>query len=113
MKIDINQSINSQEIDSLEEYLLNFQEEWELTQAVRSSRWRKYFVICFMLTILLSMIAPKFFWIGLIVIAYFAGSLFTQLRQNAKTTHQIMEHKRQLRLARLLSSFETSPCSHK
>jgi len=113
MKTSIDQSINTQEIDSLEEYLLDFQEEWKLTQALRSSRWRKHFFVCFMLAILVSIIAPKFFWIGLIVIAYFAGSLFTLLRQNAKTTHQIMEHKKQLQLVRLLRNFETSPYSQK
>ena len=113
MKMNIDQSVNSQEIDILEEYLLDFQEEWKLTQSLRSSRWRKHFIICFILSILVSTFAPQFLWIGLVVIAYFAGSLFSLLRQNAKTSHQITEHKKQLKLVRLLRNFETSPYSQK
>lgn len=113
MKIDMDQSTKNQEIDNLEEYLLDFQDEWEVTQSVRSAKWRKHFTICFIGVILVSSFAPEFFWIGLIVIAYFAGSLFVLLRQNAKTTHQIIEHKKQLKLVRLLRNFETSAYSHK
>ncbi len=112
MKINAD-NVNNQEIDNLEEYLLNFQEEWKQTQMLRSSKWRKHFVICFIVAIIVSILAPPFWWIGLIVITYFAGSLFTLLRQNAKTTHQIVEHKKQLKLVRLLRNFETSPYSQK
>ncbi len=40
MKINTDDNANNQEIDNLEEYLLNFQEEWKQTQATRSSKWR-------------------------------------------------------------------------
>jgi len=113
MKINADNNINNQEIDSLEEYLLDFHDEWKMTQSMRSAKWRKQFVICFILAILVSSFTPEFFWVGLIVIAYFAGSLFTLLRQNAKTTHQIVEHKKQLKLVRLLRNFESSPYSQK
>ncbi len=113
MKINVDNNVNNQEIDSLEEYLLDFQEEWKVTQSIRSSRWRKHFVICFILAILVSTFVPQFLWVGLVVIAYFAGSLFSLLRQNAKTTHQIVEHKKQLKLVRLLRNFESSPYSQK
>ena len=113
MEMNIDQGVNNQEIDSLEEYLLNFQDEWKVTQSIRSARWRKHFIISFIVAIVVSTFAPQFFWVGLIVIAYFAGSLFTLLRQNAKTTHQITEHKKQLKLVRLLRNFETSPYSQK
>lgn len=113
MKIDIDQGVNSQEIDSLEEYLLDFQDEWKTTQSMRSARWRKHFVISITIVILINSFAPHFFWIGLIVIAYFAGSLFILLRKNAKTTHQIIEHRKQLKLVRLLRNFKTSRYSQK
>ena len=113
MKINVDNNVNNQEIDSLEEYLLDFQEEWKVTQSIRSSRWRKHFVIYFILAILVSTFVPQFLWVGLVVIAYFAGSLFSLLRQNAKTTHQIVEHKKQLKLVRLLRNFESSPYSQK
>ncbi len=121
MKVDVNQDgsntggadINSNEIANLEEYLFNFQEEWKETQAIRSSKWRKNFACSFILAILVSISIPTFWWVGLIVITYFAGSLFTLLRQNAKTSHQIIEHKKQLQLVKLLRNFESSPFSQK
>ncbi len=113
MNINADNDVNNQEIDNLEEYLFGFQEEWELTQSIRSLRWRKHFIICFMVAILVSTFMPQFLWVGLVVIAYFAGSLFSLLRQNAKTTHQIVEHKKQLKLVRLLRNFESSPYSQK
>ena len=113
MKINAHKDVNNQEIDNLEEYLLDFQDEWEITQSLRSAKWRKQFLVCFMLAIIVTVVAPKFFWVSLIVIAYFAGSLFTLLRQNAKTTHQITEHKKQLKLVKLLRNFESSPFSQK
>jgi len=113
MKIDVDQNVNNEEIENLEKYLLNFQEEWKDRQNRRSAKWRKYFMVCFIASIFLSMFSPKLWWIGLVVIAYFAGSLYTLLRQNAKTSHQILEHKKQLQLVRLLRNFESSPYSQK
>ena len=113
MEMKVDQGVDNKEIDSLEEYLLNFQDEWTVIQSVRSAKWRKHFVISFIMAIVVSIFDPQFFWISLIVIAYFAGSLFTLLRQNAKTTHQIIEHKKQLKLVRLLRNFESSPYSQK
>lgn len=113
MKTNSDNNVDNQEIDDLEEYLLNFQEEWKETQTKRSKKWRKYFLICFIVSISVSTYAPMLWWTSLIVIAYFAGSLFTLLRQNAKTSHQIIEHKKQLQLVRLLRNFESSPYSQK
>lgn len=101
------------EIDELEEVLNNFQNEWNDQQSQRSAKWRKQFALSFIVAIAVSIWAPAFWWLGIIVIAYFAGSLFTMLRQNAKTSHQIVEHKKQLKLVRLLRNFETSPFSQK
>ena len=65
------------------------------------------------MAICISTISPQFLWVGLVVITYFAGSLCSLLRQNAKTAHQIFEHKKQLQLVRLLRKFESSPSSQK
>lgn len=109
MKIGEWKQQEYKEIDSLEAYLLQYQNEWNDTKEIRSNKWRKHFFVCFVITILIAIFAPQFFWIGLIVVAYFAGSLFSLLRQNAKTIRKISEHKKQLQLVRLLRNFETSP----
>jgi uncharacterized membrane protein len=109
MKTDVEQS----EIDQLEKVLDNFKQEWEVLQSKRSSSWRKYFVISFAIAIMLSMLSPSLWWGGIFVIGYFAGSLFMMLRQNAKTSHQINEHQKQLKLVKLLRNFQTSPYSQK
>lgn len=113
MKIGSYQDVKNLEIERLESFLRDFQEEWDETKARRSTKWRKYFVICSVCVLSLSILTPQFLWLGLIVIAYFAGSLYSLLRQNAKTSNQIVEHKKQLRLVRLLRNFESSPFSQK
>ena len=107
MKNDVGKS----EIDALEKLLSDFKSEWKHSQKHRAQKWRINFFISFAITLVLSFIAPVFGWLGLAVIAYFAGSLFTMLRQNAKTTDQIFEHQEQLRLVRLLRKFKMPPYS--
>ena len=107
MKIDVDQK----EIDKLENILINFRSEWNDLQSQRSSSWRKYFVISFIIAILISMASPSLWWCGIIVIGYFAGSLFAMLRQDAKTSKQIVEHQKQLKLMKLLRNFQASPYS--
>ena len=104
---------DNNEIEKLEKVLIDFQNEWKETQKIRSDKWRKYFLISFLVSITLSSYAPMFWWTSLVVIAYFAASLFTLLRQSAKTSSQILEHKKQLQLVRLLRKFESSPYSQK
>ena len=104
---------DNNEIEKLEKVLIDFQNEWKETQKIRSDKWRKYFLISFLISIALSSYAPMFWWTSLVVIAYFAASLFTLLRQSAKTSSQILEHKKQLQLVRLLRKFESSPYSQK
>lgn len=104
---------DNNEIEKLEKVLIDFQNEWKETQKIRSDKWRKYFLISFLISIALSSYAPMFWWTSLVVIAYFAASLFTLLRLNAKTSSQILEHKKQLQLVRLLRKFESSPYSQK
>ena len=113
MHISTDHQESNSEITKLENYLQDFQEEWEETQKKRSAAWRKHFLIAFVLCLSTSLIMPSLWWISLAVIAYFAGSLFTMLRKNAKTINQISEHKKQLRLVRLLRNFESSPFSQK
>jgi len=109
----VDENVNNQEIEKLEEFLQNFQQEWKEMQTKRSSKWRKYFALSFIVALTFSIILPQFWWVGIIVIAYFAGSLFTLLRQNAKTSSKIIEHKKQLQLVKLLRNFESSPYSQK
>lgn len=104
---------DNKEIENLEKVLMDFQEEWTVTKKVRSDKWRKQFLISFILSVALSTYAPILWWTSLVVITYFAASLFTLLRQNAKTSSQILEHKKQLQLVRLLRKFEASPYSQK
>ncbi len=105
--------VSSSEIDSLEKVLNDFEHEWNESQTRRASKWRLYFFVSFVIALVLSIYSSSFWWVGLIVIAYFAGSLFTMLRQNAKTNNQIVEHQQQLKLVRLLRKFQASPYSEK
>lgn len=105
MKTDV--SLN--EIDKLERTLNDFEEEWENLQTNREIKWRTHFLISAVMSLLIVFFDPSFWWLGLIVIGYFAGSLFNMLRQRAKTSYQILEHQKQLKLVRLLRNFQASP----
>ena len=107
MKTDVAKS----EIDALEKVLNDFRVEWEDSQTRRAAIWRTKFFISFIITLALSLYSATFWWLGIAVVAYFAGSLFSMLRQNAKTNDQITEHQQQLRLVRLLRKFQASPYS--
>ncbi|HIQ14639.1 MAG TPA: hypothetical protein EYH38_03580 [Leucothrix sp.] len=109
MKVDLNQS----EINRLEDVLINFKNDWELQQSERATKWRFYFLLSFLMCVLVSIYLPSFWWLNIIVVGYFAGSLFTMLRQRVKISQQIIEHQKQLRLVRLLRKFEASPYSKK
>lgn len=113
MKLDTDLNVNKQEIDDLESNLKYFQEQWQQTQAIRSTKWRRNFVCSFIVAIAISMLIPKLWWIGIAVITYFAGSLFTLLRQNAKTSVQIFEQKEQLELVKILKNLDPSSYSEK
>ncbi len=107
----MNSDVGKSEIDALEKVLNDFRSEWEDSQTQRATKWRIRFFISFIITLALSLYSADFWWLGIIVIAYFAGSLFTMLKQNAKTNDQIVEHQQQLRLVRLLRKFQASPYS--
>lgn len=107
MKTDISNS----EIDQLEKVLSDFQSEWQIQQREKATKWRVYFLISFIVSIIIITNSPAFWWLGVVVISYFAGSLYAMLRQRAKTNHQILEHQKQLQLVRLLRKFQASPYS--
>jgi len=109
----MNVDVDHMEVVKLEETLNDFKQEWEVILNKRSNSWRKYFVICFISALLISLLIPSLWWCEIFVIGYFAGSLFAMLRQNAKTSSQIVEHQKQLKLVKLLRNFETSPFSEK
>jgi len=105
MKINVSNS----EIDKLERVLTDFKLEWEVLQSDKASKWRHYFFISITITLVLPTLFPSFWWASIVVIGYFAGSLFSLLRLNAKTNSQIIEHQKQLKLIRLLRNFESLP----
>ena len=110
----MNTDLSQNEIDELEQILSNFSNEWKITQNQRAVRWRVTFFAAFVVALASIFISAKLWWVSLAVIAYFAGSLFTMLRQNAKTNSEIVERQQQIKLVRLLRNFEASPyCSDK
>jgi len=111
MDANMNTNVSLNEIDKLEKILNDFQQEWDKLQSYRASKWRSYFLISFIASTVISLFEPSFWWTGIIVIGYFAGSLFNMLRQRAKTSSQIIEHQKQLKLVRLLRNFQSSPYS--
>jgi hypothetical protein len=111
MESSMINDVGRSEIDALEKVLTDFQTEWENSQKRRAAKWRLKFFISFIITLVLSFVSPAFWWLGIAIIAYFAGSLFSMLRQNSKTNDQIFEHQQQLKLVRLLRKFKASPYS--
>jgi len=107
MKVDLNQN----EINQLENVLITFKREWEQQQSARAAKWRFDFLISVVVCVLVSSFLPLLWWVTIIVIAYFAGSLYTMLRLRVKTNQQIIEHQKQLRLVKLLRKFGASPYS--
>jgi len=104
-------NLDQREIGELENVLIHFKREWEQEQIDRAADWRFNFLLSFLICVLISLYLPSLWWVNIIVIGYFAGSLFTMLRLRAKTNQQIIEHQKQLRLAKLLRKFEASPFS--
>ena len=111
MDSSMKENINQSEIDKLEKVLFNFKDDWEIKQKAKASKWRLYFLISVFVVVILVVILPKLWWMGIIVIGYFAGSLYSMLRLNTKTSLQIIEHQKQLKLVRLLRKFQASPYS--
>lgn len=104
MKFNISQS----DIDTLEKELKAFSEKWEVNQSIRNNRWRKILLGGFVTTLLASFVYPQLWWLGVILIAYSAGSLFMIIDNEAKTSSLILEHKKQIKLARLLLKFNAT-----
>ena len=101
--------ISNNELYELEMVLSDFKLEYETLQTERAAKWRLHFIISFLLVFN----QPYYWWVSLAVAGYFAGTLFTMLRQRAKTSTQIIEHQQQLELVRLLRKFQASPYSKK
>ncbi len=108
MKFDLNQR-GSDEVRKLEELLFDYKKNWEEEIRLRASTWRSRFLIVFAIVLFATINLPSLWWLNIIVISYFAGSLFTLIHQRNKTNKQIVEHQKQLKLIRLLRKFKTSP----
>jgi len=100
--------ISHSEIDKLEKELIEFSAEWESNQILRASKWRKWVLIGFIATLVSGFLFPKLWWFGIILIAYSAGSLYMLIDQQAKISAQILEHKKQIKLARMLLNFNST-----
>ncbi len=111
MEISMRLDLKQNEIGELEEVLVNFKREWEQEQSDRAREWRSNLFLSFLICVLISIYLPSLWWINVIVIGYFAGSLFMMLRQRVKTNRQILEHQKQLKLVKLLRKFDASPFS--
>jgi 1,4-dihydroxy-2-naphthoate octaprenyltransferase len=107
----MNSDTDINEIEQLEKQLNEFKNKWNNIQSQKAKKWRVHFFISFIVAIALSLLFSNLWWVGIGVIGYFAGSLYTMLRLNAKTSKQINEHQNQLKLVRLLRNFEASPYS--
>jgi len=103
-----SQAISPKDIDLLEKDLFDFSQKWKAIQSKRTARWRKMLIFGFIATLLIGFLFPQLWWIGIVLIAYSAGSLFMIIDQEAKTTTQIIEHKNQLKLARLLIKYDST-----
>ena len=102
MKRDISQN----EIEKLESILYIFKDEWQIKQSQKAFKWRAYFLASITISVIVSLLFPTLGWLNIIVIGYFAGSLYSMLRLNTKTINQIIEHQKQLKLVRFLNNLQ-------
>lgn len=102
MSIDITQS----EIERLEDILVNFKKNWDQQQKINASKWRFSFLLGSFVTLVISLNSPSLWWLNAVVISYFAVSLFLMLRQRADVYQRLIEHQKQLELARFLKNFQ-------
>ena len=104
----MKESLSQSEIKQLENELVDFKENWENKLSERATKWRQNFLFIFIIVLSISISTPSLWWLNIAVIGYFAGSLFTMLRQNAKTAKEITNHQKQLKFVQLLRKFEAS-----
>jgi len=109
MGIDIEQS----EIAKLEDILVNFKKDWDQEQKIRASKWRYDFLLSFFVAIVISLTLSLFWWLNIVVISYFAASLFLMIRQRSIVYQRLTEYQKQLKLVRFLNGFKTSAYSKK
>ena len=102
MKFDMDHK----DIDKLEWELSEFEMQWRLTQQQRITKWRQFLLVSSLIIMGLLLLSPKMlmllWWLAIIVIGYTAGSLYKIISDEARTSQQILEHKQQIQLARLL-----------
>ncbi len=103
-----NQGISPEDIDILEKELFDFSQKWKVNQSKRTNKWRKMLFFGFVTSLVTGFLFPQLWWVAIILIAYSAGALFMIIDQEAKTTTQLIKHKHQLKLARLLIKYDST-----
>ncbi len=102
--------MNQKDIDDLEKDLKNFANNWQTNQQQRINRWRKIVFSTFLIILCLIFFLPGLivllWWLSVVFIGFSAGSLYKMINDEARTSYQIMEHKKQLKLARALLKFD-------
>lgn len=102
--------IDHKEIDKLEQELSDFEQHWRQIQQQRIIKWRQFLLASFVVIMGLLLLYPKMFillwWLGIVLIGFTAGSLYKIINDEAKAAQQMLEHKKQLKLARLLLDFD-------
>jgi 4-hydroxybenzoate polyprenyltransferase len=103
--------MNQKDIDDLERDLKNFVKNWQTSQQQRINSWRKMVFSAFIIILCLIFFLPELivllWWLSVVFIGFSAGSLYKLINDEARTSYQILEHKKQLKLARALLKFDT------
>ena len=102
--------MNQKDIDDLEKDLENFVNNWQTSQQQRIKRWRKFVLSIFVVILCLIFFLPELivllWWLSVVFIGFSAGVLYKMINDEARTSYQILEHKKQLNLARALLKFD-------
>ncbi len=102
--------MNQKDIDDLEKDLKEFVSHWQREQQKRISTWRRFVLIAFVVILGLVFLLPRLsvllWWLSIVFIGFSAGYLYKIINDDAKTNYQVLEHKKQLKLARALLHFD-------
>ena len=102
--------MNQKDIDELEKDLKEFVNHWQNQQQKRIFTWRRFVLVVFVVFVSLVFLLPKLYvllwWLSIVFIGFSAGTLYKIINDDAKTAYQVLEHKKQLKLARALLQFD-------
>lgn len=93
--------MNSSYIDELERRLTSFMSDWEDALRKRVILWRVRLLIGVVLSLVLPLFIPNFYWLWLVVMGMSAGSLFSLLKMNADMRKHVSVCREHIRNARI------------